>query len=207
MIKTNSKNRIIEISESGYSEVIDNYLRREGMKILDLGCGDEKLPEALGLDVNHRSQADIIHDMNIFPYPFPDQAFDGIRAVSVIEHLDNILEVMEELHRITRTGGVLKITVPFFTSRYAFTDITHKHVFTSRSFDYFDPSELLSRYKYSDCHFKKLKVEYEPLPNIYRHDFERPLVWLANRKKDFYENYLAHYYPIHDVYFELEVSR
>jgi ubiquinone/menaquinone biosynthesis C-methylase UbiE len=207
MLEMKLKNRLTDIEPNSVPDLITEYLQREGKKVLDIGCGRDKLPGALGMDVNPRSAADIIHDLEKFPYPLPDQSFDEIRAVSVIEHLRDILKTMEELHRICKTGAVLKITVPFFTSRYAYTDFTHKHVFTSRSFDYFDHDEQLSKYRYSAVRFKKLKVEYEPLPNIYRRDIERPLIWLANRKKDFYENYLAHIYPIHDVYFELEVVR
>ncbi|MBD3169555.1 MAG: methyltransferase domain-containing protein [candidate division Zixibacteria bacterium] len=192
---------------SDINPVISDYLNRNGKKILDIGCGKDKMPGSLGVDSNPRSDADIIHDLEAFPYPFPDKAFDEIRAISVIEHLSDVVATMEELHRITKTGGVLKILVPFFTSRYGFTDITHKHLFTSMSFDYFVPEESLGRYRYSDRVFKKLKVEYEPLPTVYRSRFQRPLVWMANRKKGFYENYLAHIFPLHDIYFELEVVR
>jgi ubiquinone/menaquinone biosynthesis C-methylase UbiE len=201
------QNRIETTEEDRIPEKVWEYLKGDGKKVLDIGCGKSKLAGALGMDCNPRSDADIFGDLEIYPYLFPDQAFDEVRAVSVIEHLDNILMTMEELHRITKTKGILKITVPFFASRYFHTDFTHKHSFGSRSFDYFDPSEQLSRYEYSSCKFRKLKVEYEPLPNIYRRDIERPLVRLANWKKDFYENYLAYYFPMHDIYFELEVLR
>ena len=207
MIESTMEERTGEASDSLIEGVVIEYLGRQGRKILDFGCGRNKLPGALGVDVNPYSDADIIHDLDEFPYPFPDQVFDEIRAASVIEHLQDIVLVMDQLHRITKTGGILKITVPFFTSRYAHTDITHQHVFTSRSFDYFDPAEELSAFAYSECHFRKLKVEYEPLPNVYRHNFERPLVWLANLRKDFYESYLAHFFTMHDIYFELEVIR
>ncbi len=207
MLKIIQTNRLDEVLDNRIPQKVYDYLSKSGKKILDIGCGNEKLPGALGLDVNPNSRADIIHDLEIYPYPFPDQAFDEVRAVSVIEHITDIIMTMEELHRITKTGGIIKITVPFFASRYYYTDITHKHSFASRSFDYFDPSEELSRYHYSNCKFKKLKVEYEPLPNIYRRDIERPLVWLANWKKDFYEHHLAYLFPVHDIYFELGVLR
>ena len=75
------------------------------MKILDLGCGNKKLPGAIGIDVNPLSDADVIHDLNVLPYPFEDSIFDEIIADNVIEHLDNLLRIMEELSRISKPGG------------------------------------------------------------------------------------------------------
>jgi len=46
------------------------------MKILDVGCGTNKHPGAIGLDYNPRTGADVIHDLNEVPYPFPDDEFD-----------------------------------------------------------------------------------------------------------------------------------
>ena len=40
--------------------------------ILDLGCGNKKRDGTIGVDFNSRTKADIIHDLNIFPYPFED---------------------------------------------------------------------------------------------------------------------------------------
>ena len=40
------------------------------MKILELGCGTTKIPNAISVDINPFSKADVIHDLNKFPYPF-----------------------------------------------------------------------------------------------------------------------------------------
>jgi hypothetical protein len=36
-------------------------------KILDVGCGQNKFPGAIGIDANPRSHADVIHDLGNFP--------------------------------------------------------------------------------------------------------------------------------------------
>ena len=56
--------------------------------VLDLGCGNRKKPGAIGVDINPNAQADIIHDLNKFPYPFEDSTFDEIYADNTIEHLE-----------------------------------------------------------------------------------------------------------------------
>jgi len=39
--------------------------------ILDVGCGNNKTPGAIGLDVNPRTQADVLADADRHPLPFP----------------------------------------------------------------------------------------------------------------------------------------
>lgn len=48
--------------------------------------------------------------------PFPDESFDLIFAVEVIEHLENPRHVLRELHRLLTPGGVLVLTTPNPTS-------------------------------------------------------------------------------------------
>ena len=76
------------------------------MKILDLGCGKRKQKGAIGIDISKDTDADVIYDLNSIPYPFPDNEFDYIYANNIIEHLLDVIEAMEELHRISKNGGV-----------------------------------------------------------------------------------------------------
>lgn len=75
------------------------------MKVLDLGCGKKKRPGAIGVDYSDRHDADVIHNLNVFPYPFPDNEFDVIYLDNVLEHLDDPMQVMSEVHRICAVGG------------------------------------------------------------------------------------------------------
>ena len=50
----------------------------QAKKILYLGCGNKKREGAVGVDFNDRTKADVIHDLNIFPYPFEEASFDVI---------------------------------------------------------------------------------------------------------------------------------
>jgi hypothetical protein len=52
-----------------------------GRRLLDIGCGNVKLPGAVGLDISPDTQADVGHNLNIFP--FPDQEFDFINCQDV----------------------------------------------------------------------------------------------------------------------------
>lgn len=60
------------------------------MKILDVGCGVNKVEGAVGLDISPRSHADVIHDLNVVPYPFDDNEFDLVVANHVVEHVPDV---------------------------------------------------------------------------------------------------------------------
>jgi len=109
---------------------------RVGENALDLGCGRQKHPFATGIDVNPNTDADVIHDLDVLPYPFADDTFDLVIAHHVLEHLERPLDVLGELHRICRPGARVYIVTPHFSSPTSWADPTHRHHFSSRSFDY-----------------------------------------------------------------------
>ncbi len=174
--------------------------------ILDLGCGLRKRPGAIGIDVNPRSHADIIHDLNSFPYPFPDNNFDEIICDNTLEHLDDLLKVMEELHRIAKPSALVTIVVPFFSHQQAHTDPTHRHFFGVHSFDYFIEGTANAGFQYSKAKYTLLSVEFEKgVPQ--RHWFDRIIVAFANARKDMYENRLANLFPVRNLTIELRVAK
>ena len=179
-------------------------------KILDLGCGNQKREGAIGIDINPDTNADIIHDLNTYPYPFEGSTFEIIYADNVIEHLDNVVNVMEELHRISKPEGIIIIKVPYFRSRYAFIDPTHKHYFTVESFTYFDPSHIHhTLYNYSKCLFKTIKIVFdEDLPNKgLKEIFITPFLHFCNKYPAFYEHHLSHLIPLDELTFYLETIK
>ena len=171
-------------------------------KVLDLGCGKKRRAGALGVDFNAKTGADVIHDLNVFPYPLESEAFDEIYIDNVLEHLDNVIRVMEEVYRLCRVGGAVVIIVPYFRSVWAAIDPTHKHSFTVNSFAYFDPENpICERYAYSHARFKIEKLVFnETLPNRWT---KRLVLKFANRWPSCYEYYFSHLYPLDDITFHL----
>ena len=76
-----------------------------GLKLLDVGCGIHKPPGAIGLDRNPASRADVIVELDRFPYPFRDQSFDQVRAIHVIEHVSDVVRTMEEFSQLLDPQG------------------------------------------------------------------------------------------------------
>jgi SAM-dependent methyltransferase len=174
----------------------------ESLKILDLGCGNTKRPGAVGVDFNDRTATDIVHNLNSFPYPFEDSSFDEIYLDNVLEHLDDVMRVMEEVHRICKPGGIVKVIVPYFRSLWAFIDPTHKHFFTVQSFAYFDPDNIICvRYDYTLARFKPEKIIFNE--TLESHWTKKILLIFANRWPARYEAYLSHLYPLDDISYYL----
>ena len=179
------------------------------MNILDVGCGKKKLPDAIGIDCNAQSAADILHDLNQFPYPFADNQFDEVNCDSILEHLDDLFRVMAELHRITKAGGLFHIKVPYYTSFDAFTDPTHRHFFTSRSFDYFREDFVYNYYtpvRFTILQTRVTFLKLKQLGGVSPHKL-LGIEFLANRWLKIYEAFFAYLFPAQILSFTLQVIK
>jgi len=77
----------------------------ELMKILDVGCGWNKTKGSIGLDIDPKSHADVIHDFDN-GLPFPDNEFDMVVLQHSLEHSRDIGKLMGECVIITRMVGM-----------------------------------------------------------------------------------------------------
>ncbi len=171
--------------------------------MLDLGCGNKKRTGTVGVDTNTRVEADVRHDLNEFPYPFESQTVDRVYIDNCLEHLDDPMRVMEEIHRMLKPGGEVKVIVPYFRSPSAYHDPTHKTFYTIESFSYYDPDHVISqRYEYTSAHFSVQKIVFHEHLNSGL--FKRILVMVANQWPRFYENVLSSILPLHEISYYLK---
>jgi SAM-dependent methyltransferase len=157
------------------------------MRVLDVGCGANKYPGAIGIDRNAASRADVLCDLDRFPYPFREGSFDRIRAVHVIEHVADVLATMEEFHRLLAPRGRLLLVTPHFSDFSSFCDPTHRRHLSSFSFRYFGEDHGGFGY-YSRARFREISVRVRLLA------LWRWLEWLVNgsrRFRRFWEHYLC----------------
>jgi predicted SAM-dependent methyltransferase len=170
------------------------------MKICDVGCGNSKTKGAIGIDISSNTQADIVHDLNKFPWPFNDNEFDEIICNDILEHLDNIITVMEEIHRLGKSNAIVRIRVPHFSSNNAYGDITHKHFFDTQSFNCFIEENPLYKH-YSKVRFKKISAKIT-FGKLYRF-----VGLFANTWSLKYERYFAFIFPAGNIEFEFRVIK
>ncbi|MBU1103120.1 MAG: class I SAM-dependent methyltransferase [Nanoarchaeota archaeon] len=110
-------------------------------KKLNLGCGLDYKKGWVNVDVID-VKADMKFDLNNFPYPFKKDTFDEILLRMILEHLEEPIEVLKEVIRISKNNAKLIIIVPHANSYANLTDIQHKTNFTEDSFDIY----LLNEY-------------------------------------------------------------
>lgn len=187
------------------------------MRVLDIGCGNAKTPGAVGIDSNPATQADIIHDLNAYPWPLESDAFDRLICHHIVEHVADLVRFMEEAHRVGRAGALIEIVTPHFTNRFSYTDPTHVRHLGLRSFDYFIARRTLrlnwitraleTQYAVPDFYVRPLFKLVRAHLRLARPFRLTGIQWFANRFPDFYELYLAFIFPARDLYFTLEVLK
>lgn len=175
------------------------------VRILDVGCGINKFPGAVGLDRNPASRPDVLADLDSIPYPFRGDSFDEVRAVHVIEHVADVIRMIEEMHRLTRPGGRLHIVTPHYTDFSSFCDPTHRWHLNSYSLRYFGQDNAGYGY-YSPVRLREISVRLKLL-SLWRYlGFE----WLVNhwpRFRRFWEHYLCFVVRGKVIEWELEVVK
>jgi SAM-dependent methyltransferase len=175
------------------------------MRILDVGCGVNKLSGAIGIDRNPASRADVLCDLDRLPYPFADCSFDRVEAVHVIEHVSDVIRTMEEFHRLSRPGGRVRIVTPHYTDFSSFCDPTHRWHLNSFSFRYFGEDHGGFGY-YSRARFREISVRLRLLALWRWLGFE----FLVNRSRPFrrfWEYYLCYIIRGKFIEFEFEAVK
>ncbi len=102
-------------------------------RVLDIGCGDGWLADALTeevdyvgfdypvtVDKGYRGHASVLGSADALP--FVEGAFDTVAMLDVLEHLAHPSVAVGEAHRVLRPGGRLIVHVPFM---YPLHDVPH----------------------------------------------------------------------------------
>jgi SAM-dependent methyltransferase len=108
-------------------------------RIVHPSTPDRAFDELVTLDLR---DADVIHDLDVFDYPFEDNEFDEIHGYEVLEHCGRqgdesfFFAQFNEFHRILKPKGLFCGSVPLYTSIWAFGDPGHKRVLPPCVFEF-----------------------------------------------------------------------
>lgn len=111
-------------------------------RLLDVGCGAGNMIHHLshygqvkGLEIDPRPvnmARQRGYDVDQFdatqPMPFPDNSFDAVTALDVIEHNEDDLAILADSYRMLKPGGHLVITVPALMWLWSHNDNINAHV-------------------------------------------------------------------------------
>jgi SAM-dependent methyltransferase len=169
---------------------------------LDIGAGVvEQLRGAVRLDRTTACAPHVVADLDRGALPFKSGSFALVGAFDVIEHVADLVVLMEEVHRVLRPGGVLRLTTPHFSSANAFTDPTHRRALGMRSFLYFVDGHPLAYYSTARFRLRTRSLMFKG------RFLSRLVARIANRWPAFYEDRLAWIFPGWFMYVELEAVK
>ena len=164
----------------------------EFLRKLNLGCGYEILEGYINADLKPLAGISVACDLSNFPWPFKDEAFDEVRGKDILEHLPDTVKVMEEVYRITKPGGKVFFSVPYWNCWEAITDPTHIRQFNEFTFEFFDP--------------EKWRCQRRPYYSSARFSIERQGYGIAPFKPSFAVPYLSSYRVIYNRFLKKVLS-
>jgi SAM-dependent methyltransferase len=113
--------------------------------LLDIGCGSNKRKGFVGMDKRAVEGVDIVHDLEVFPYPLEDESCLTIVGSHIVEHIKPwlMIEFMDELWRLLKPDGQLALSMPYGVSFGFVQDPTHCNPCNEATWQYFDPDKPL----------------------------------------------------------------
>jgi hypothetical protein len=133
---------------------------------LNLGCGEHKIDGYVNVD--RHGSADVLHDLEDFPWPWLDSSVDEIFIAHTLEHLgadfDTFIGIIKEMYRICVPNALVKIVVPHPRHDHFICDPSHVRTITKDTMFLF--SKRLNR-QYAACGFSN-----SPLGLYYDVDFD-----------------------------------
>lgn len=103
-----------------------------------------------GIDIQALPGVDIVHDLNMQPWPVASGSVDEAQAWHIVEHIPPacvtekgtrrpFLEFMDECWRVLKAGARLDIETPYGASDGFLHDPTHCNPCDELTFEHFDP--------------------------------------------------------------------
>ncbi|MCZ2339890.1 MAG: class I SAM-dependent methyltransferase, partial [Chitinophagales bacterium] len=93
---------------------------------LNLACGQSKIDGYFGIDIKPGDTVDATMDLEQFPWDIESESAEEIICSHYVEHTSDLIKFMDEVYRILKPGGRIKIIAPYYNSMRCWQDPTHK---------------------------------------------------------------------------------
>lgn len=101
---------------------------------LDLGCGQNCPDGFIGIDKVSYPGVDMVWNLER-GLPFADSAVREVRANRVLEFLSDPVQILMDIHRVLRPGGLFRFEVQSTLGEGAFSDSRHRSLWNKSTFD------------------------------------------------------------------------
>jgi len=105
---------------------------------LDLACGQNRTEGYFGIDIAPGEKVDAVVDLTQFPWPIESDSVEDIVCNHYVEHTPDLIKFMDEVYRILKPGGKIKVISPYYNSVRCWQDPTHLRAISEASFLYFN---------------------------------------------------------------------
>ena len=185
-----------------------------GYRILDAGAGELKYKnfcqhlkyvsqdfaeydgsgDGVGLQTQtwDQTRLDIVSD--IISIPEPDNAFDAVMCVEVLEHVPYPVDALHEISRLLRSGGYMVLTAPF-NSLTHFAPYFYQTGYSQYFYQYWLEKlgfEILDFQKNGN-YFENMAQELNRLPFVAQKYASEKLTWLERIALNFVNNALGRF--------------
>lgn len=107
---------------------------------IDIGCGAQPREGYAGVDVLALEGVSFVRDVERHGLPFSDSTVSRVATLHFLEHVSDLVFVMNEIHRVCCADAIVDISVPTLLGPYAAADPTHVRLFNARTLSYFEAS-------------------------------------------------------------------
>lgn len=124
---------------------------------LDIACGQNKQEGFIGMDIAKCKGVDIVQNVLHYPWPIESGSVEEAFCSHFIEHIpfaywnkgnkyslvpesnqsvEAFCKFFEEVYRVLKSGGSIKLIAPYYSSMRAWQDPTHRRAICDASFFY-----------------------------------------------------------------------
>ena len=126
---------------------IEHLLKSKSSVNISLGGASIESKNYINVDIKPGLDIDVVHDLETYPWPFPDNCADLLVASHIVEHIDphkfGFIKWMDEAWRILKPKGQMMISTPYAGSLGYWQDPTHVNGCNEVTWYYFDPDQQI----------------------------------------------------------------
>lgn len=181
--------------------------------VVELGCGPNKVPGRIGVDMLDLPGVDIVADLSKGLQFLPDASVDEMYSESFFEHVPDLQLLVSEIARVLKPGGFNWLFVPHFSNPMYYSDYTHRAFFGYYTLHYFNADQSALKRKvptfYCDTRIKIVSQRFIFFSSFsglrfLKKLFQR-LVNLNTWTQEFYEENLCYLIPCYGM--EIKFTR